>query len=187
MATHVCPTWVGYLLLSPLRRLVENPEKMLGDFVQEGMTILEPGCAMGYFTLPLARMVGPAGRVVAVDIQPRMLSVLARRAGKTGLAERIDIRKAEAASLGITDLSGAVDLALLIHVVHEMPNQQALFAEIRPAMTPLAQVIVIEPRGHVSAADIARTARSAEAAGFSADTVFSDIKKRRLLLTKAIA
>ena len=66
MANRVCPHWVGYLLINPLRNLFENPNKILGPFVQEGMTVLEPGCGMGYFTLPLARMVGPKGRIVAV-------------------------------------------------------------------------------------------------------------------------
>jgi ubiquinone/menaquinone biosynthesis C-methylase UbiE len=71
---------VGYLLLNPVRKLLENPDKILGRFVREGMIVLEPGCGMGYFTLSLARMVGPEGRVVAVGIEPKMLSMLARRA-----------------------------------------------------------------------------------------------------------
>jgi ubiquinone/menaquinone biosynthesis C-methylase UbiE len=56
------------------------------------MTVLEPGPGMGFFTLELARRVGDAGRVVAVDIQPKMLSVLQRRAAKTGLQNRIETR-----------------------------------------------------------------------------------------------
>ena len=90
MADRVCPHWVGYLLINPLRKLFENPNKILGPFVQEGMIVLEPGCGMGYFTLPLARMVGPKGRIVAVDIQPKMLSGLRRRAQKAGLLSRIE-------------------------------------------------------------------------------------------------
>ena len=70
MAKHVCPFFMGYLLLNPLRKLLENPDRLLGPFVRPGMTVLEPGCAMGFFTLPLARMVGATGRVIAVDIQP---------------------------------------------------------------------------------------------------------------------
>ena len=66
MAAHVCPPWIGYFLLNPLRKLVENPRGIFEPFVREGMTVLEPGCAMGFFTLPLARMVGPSGRVVAL-------------------------------------------------------------------------------------------------------------------------
>jgi ubiquinone/menaquinone biosynthesis C-methylase UbiE len=110
-AKQVCPPWVGYLLLNPLRRWVEYPDKIFVLFVLPGMSIVEAGCGMGYFTLPLARMVGAAGRVIAVDIQPKMLAVLSRRARKAGLSERIDIRAAEPESLGIADLSDAVDLA----------------------------------------------------------------------------
>jgi tRNA A58 N-methylase Trm61 len=43
---------------------------------QQGMTVLEPGPGMGFFTTELARMVGPQGRVVAIDVQPRMLKGL---------------------------------------------------------------------------------------------------------------
>ena len=93
MGKLVCPPWLGYVLLNPLRKLVENPDKILGRFVREGMIVLETGCGMGYFTLPLARMVGAKGRVVAVDIAPKMLSVLERRAQKAGLLDRIEIRQ----------------------------------------------------------------------------------------------
>ena len=93
MAARICPPWKGYLLLNPLRKLLENPNKILGQFVREGMTVLEPGCGMGYFTLPLARLVGPEGRVVAVEIQPKMLSALERRARKAGLLSRIELAK----------------------------------------------------------------------------------------------
>ena len=94
MAERVCPPWMGYLLINPLRKLLEKPNKLLGQFVEEGMTVLEPGSGMGYFTLPLARMVGPEGRVVAVEIQPKMLAVLERRAHKAGLSQRIELRQA---------------------------------------------------------------------------------------------
>jgi len=79
MPCRVCPWWLGYLLASPVRRLLQDPRKLLGPYVREGMTVLEPGPGMGFFTLEIARLVGPSGRVVAVDIQPRMLSSLRRR------------------------------------------------------------------------------------------------------------
>jgi ubiquinone/menaquinone biosynthesis C-methylase UbiE len=182
MADHVCPFWVGYLLLSPLRKLLEHPDKLLGPFVRPGMTVLEPGCAMGFFTLPLARLVGPAGRVIAVDIQPGMLAVLARRARKAGLAERIEIRRSQQDSLGIGDLGHSADFAAAIHVVHEMPGQDVFFAQVRQALKPGGRLLVIEPKGHVSVEDFARMASIAESAGFVRDADFSDLKKRKLLL-----
>ena len=54
------------------------------------MTVLEPGLGMGFFTLEIARLVSPSGRVVAVDVQRRMIEGLKRRARKTGLFDRID-------------------------------------------------------------------------------------------------
>ena len=182
MSGHVCPFWAGYLLLNPLRRLLENPDKLLKPFVRPGMTVLEPGCAMGFFTLPLARLVGPDGRVIAVDIQPRMLTVLSRRALKAGLARRIEIRGARADSLGIEDLHHTVDFAAALHVVHEMPDPNAFFSEVRQALKPDGRLLVIEPRGHVSTADFSQMEAVAGNAGFERDAAFSNPLKRRLLL-----
>lgn len=63
MSKRVCPWWLGYLLASPLRRLMVDPKKLLAPYVHEGMTVLEPGRGMGFFTLELARLVDASGRV----------------------------------------------------------------------------------------------------------------------------
>ena len=136
MAQRVCPWWLGYLLASPLRRLVQDPQKVLAPYVREGMTVLEPGPGMGFFTLALARLVGPSGRVVAVDIQPRMLASLKRRAARGSLLERIDARWAAPNTLRIADLAGAVDLTLAFAMVHELPAVEAFFAELAMASKP---------------------------------------------------
>src|SRR5271166_5771895 len=102
MAQHVCPVWAGYLLASPIRRLMLNPRDFLGPYVRSGMTVLEPGPGMGFFTLPLAQLIGERGKVIAVDIQLRMLNTLRRRAAKAGLAQRIRAREALPDSLGIS-------------------------------------------------------------------------------------
>ena len=72
MPGRICPWWLGYALASPLRRLMHDPRAILSPLVVEGMTVVEPGPGMGFFTLELARLVGPRGRVVAIDVQPRM-------------------------------------------------------------------------------------------------------------------
>ena len=68
MAEKVCPVWVGYLLASPLRKLFENPRKILSQYVKEGMKVLDIGCAMGFFSLPLAQMVGSNCEKLAIYI-----------------------------------------------------------------------------------------------------------------------
>jgi ubiquinone/menaquinone biosynthesis C-methylase UbiE len=79
MAHRVCPWWLGYFLISPLRQFRQNPSAILRPYVHDGQTVLEPGPGMGFFTLELARLVGARGRVVAVDVQPKMLDKLKRR------------------------------------------------------------------------------------------------------------
>jgi ubiquinone/menaquinone biosynthesis C-methylase UbiE len=152
MAHAVCPWWLGYFLVVPLRRLLQDPAAILAPLVREGMTVLEPGPGMGFFTLEAARRVGERGRVVAVDLQPKMLSALRRRAERAGLAARLETREARADRLGVEDLAGKVDLVLALLVVHEVPDPAALFAELRPTLAPGGRVLFVEPRGHVSTA-----------------------------------
>jgi ubiquinone/menaquinone biosynthesis C-methylase UbiE len=96
---HVCPWWFGYLLLGPIRRLRHDPSAILAPYLREGMMVLEPGPGMGFFTLEIARRVGRTGRVIAVDVQPKMIERLKRRATNANLAERIDARVARADSM----------------------------------------------------------------------------------------
>ncbi len=165
MGHRVCPWWVGYLLASPIRKLVQDPARILGAHVGEGMTVLEPGPGMGFFTLEAARRVGPAGRVVAVDLQPRMLAGLRRRAERAGLAARIETRQASESSLGVDDLAGRVDLVLAFAVVHEMPDAGRFFGEARRALAPGGKIVLAEPAGHVREADFEVTLAAAERAG----------------------
>ena len=90
MTHRVCPWWLGYWLICPVRLFWQSPREVLAAHVHEGMTVLEPGPGMGYFTLELARLVGSAGRVIAVDVQPKMIDRLKRRAAKAALLDRVD-------------------------------------------------------------------------------------------------
>ena len=150
MSERVCPWWIGYVLVSPLRRAFQNPARILTPYVREGMTVLEPGPGMGFFTLDLARLVGPSGRVVAVDLQSRMLDALRRRAAKAGLAERMATRLAQPGGLGVADLAGQADFILAFAVVHELPSARAFFAEAAESLRPGGALLLAEPAGHVS-------------------------------------
>jgi len=166
MAQRVCPWWLGYLLASPVRRLFEDPVRVVAPFVREGMTVLEPGPGMGFFTLELARLVGPSGRVVAVDIQPRMLSSLKRRAARAALLERVDARLAAPDALGIVDLAGAVDFTLAFALVHELPAIKPFFTEVAKASKPGAGLLFAEPAGHVKTGHFEAELEAAIHAGF---------------------
>ena len=166
MARHVCPWWIGYLLLSPVRRWGQHPSKVFGPFVERGMTVVDVGCAMGFFTIDLARQVGEEGRVVAVDLQPRMIRTLERRARRRGLGHRIEARVCSEESLGIEDLAAAVDFALAFAVVHEVPGEADFMRQLRAVLRPTGRLLVAEPAGHVTAEAFDTSLAAAAVAGF---------------------
>ena len=150
MAQHrVCPWWVGYILASPVRKFWQNPVRILGPFVQPGMTVLEPGPGMGFFTLELARLVGPRGRVVAVDVEPKMIAGLRRRAERAGLSDRLEARVTPATTMALDGDKEGFDLVVAFAVVHEMPSAATFFAEVARAMKSGAKLLLAEPSGHI--------------------------------------
>ncbi len=165
MGKRVCPWWLGYLLACPLRRWAQDPAALLAPYVRAGMTVLEPGPGMGFFTLELARLAGERGRVIAVDVQPKMLTRLERRARKAGMGERIETRLAQPESMGIADLAGRVDFALGFAVVHEFPSADNFFREVAQALKPGAMLLVAEPSGHVKRGEFEAQLASAAATG----------------------
>ena len=162
----VCPWWLGWLLVNPLRRLIEPPDRLLAPLVRPGMTVVEPGPGMGYFSLPLARMVGPTGRVICVDLQEKMVAGLERRARKAGLADRIVARVSSENDLGLGAFAGSADLAVAIHTVHEVPDQRHFLEQMREVLRPGGHLLVVEPANHVSAEDFAQTLATATRVGF---------------------
>jgi 2-polyprenyl-3-methyl-5-hydroxy-6-metoxy-1,4-benzoquinol methylase len=162
---HVCPWWMGYFLIHPLRRYYQNPDQILRHYVTAGMKVVDYGCAMGYFSLPMARMVGNTGRVYAIDIQQKMLDFLVKRAAKAGLNDIITPELSGTDSF-FTDLKGQIDFVLLFAMVHEVPDQGALFSDVANLLKGGSLALFAEPRGHVSAAEFENSIGLAVNAGF---------------------
>jgi ubiquinone/menaquinone biosynthesis C-methylase UbiE len=150
MGERVCPVWVGYCLASRLRRLLHNPARVLEPYIKSNMTVLDIGSAMGFFSLPMAEMVGPRGKVVCVDVQTKMLDVLRRRAVRAGLADRVE-----------THVCGEDA------ILHEVPDQAHLLTEIRQLLKPEATLLLAEPRGHVNRGQFDHSVSIAQESGFA--------------------
>ncbi len=167
MADHVCPVWVGYLLASPLRKLFDNPVKRLSPYIRKGMTVVDVGCAMGFFSLPMAEMVGPQGKVICIDLQEKMVQKLYRRAKKKKLLGSIEARVCTRDNLNIDDLENSADFVLAAAVVHEVPHAASFLAELYGAVKNGGKLLVIEPGGHVSEHGFKATIDAAVNCGFT--------------------
>lgn len=181
----VCPWWMGYFLLNPLRRILQHPEEILSPYVREGMTVLEVGPGMGYFTLALACLVGQSGLVVCVDVQERMLSTLRKRARRAGVEERLSLVQATEDSLRTESFAGKIDFALAFAVVHEVPDQAKLFEQIGQALKPGGLLLFSEPTGHVTPEDFRISTDLARSKGLTEERVLFIKKSHAVLLRKS--
>lgn len=164
MAEHTCPPWLSIVLDNPLRRWLHRPAAMLRGLVHPGATVADLGCGPGVFTLAMAELVGPAGRVVAVDVEPAMLAHVRTRAEAAGVLPRVDLRRCEATRLGLRE---PLDFVLAFWMVHEVPDQEALLREVRANLAPRGWFLMAEPRVHVPAAAFERSVATARAVGLT--------------------
>lgn len=160
---HVCPWWLAYTFDNPLRRLIHNPEKIVGPYLEEGMTAIDIGCGMGYFSLGMARLVGAKGRVISVDLQQKMLDKLKNRAEHTGIADRISVHLCKQDTLGVSE---EVDFVLTFWMVHEVPSVKLFFEQIHSILHANGKWLLAEPKLHTSLSDFDKTLSTATEMGF---------------------
>jgi ubiquinone/menaquinone biosynthesis C-methylase UbiE len=141
------------------------------------MTVLDFGCGPGYFTLDLAQMVGPSGRVIAADLQEVMLQKIRDKIRGTELEKRIVLHKCEQDRIHI---SNKVDFVLAFYMIHEIPQKEALFHEIASILRPGGRFFIVEPPFHVSKAGFEKTVKKATDAGFEPE------QRPKILLSKAV-
>ena len=177
--TRVCPVSHAHHLDNCVRRLMHPAKHIVGRFIREGDTVIDIGCGPGYFSIPMARLVGKTGRVIAVDLQEEMLVMLREKAEKEGLSSVIEIRNAEPSTLNFGCREGA-DFALAFYVMHELPDIPRAFCEVAEALRPGVRMLVAEPSMHVSAGDYQETCRFADEAGFDV------VERPRILFSRSV-
>ncbi len=131
-------------LVRESRQREEDCKRLLEEIkVKPGQTVCDLGCGNGFYTLKLAELVGPQGKVYAVDIQPEMLKMLRGRARQAGLKNVVPV-------LGtLVDPrlpEGQLDLVLLVDVYHEFSHPEQMLAAIRKSLKPEGRVALAEFR-----------------------------------------
>jgi ubiquinone/menaquinone biosynthesis C-methylase UbiE len=162
---HVCPHQISFFLDNWIRRLIQNPKKIVGPYIQEGDTVIDMGCGPGYFTIDMAKMVGQAGRVIAVDIQTKMLARVRKKAQKKGVAERIDFHEAGPDHIG---LNREADFILAYYMIHETPDKTNTLRELKNLLRDGGKILTVEPKMHVTKTAFDKMILIAEGVGLKA-------------------
>ena len=130
-----------------IRENRENEERcsvMLANLkLKTGMTVCDMGCGNGFYSLKMARMVGPAGTILGVDVQPEMLKFLRTRMENEGIEN-------------ITPILGSFhnphlprntgDMILMVDVYHELSHPEIMLRAMRDSLKPDGQIILLEYR-----------------------------------------
>ena len=158
----VCTWWKAYTFDNPIRKLIHPRRKLLGPYVKESMTAMDVGCGMGYFSIGMAELVGSTGKVVAVDLQQKMLDVMLKRAARAGMADRIIAYRCQPHDVAVNEKA---DFILAFWMVHEVPDQNKFFRQVKSMLADEGRVLIGEPKMHVTAYDFKRTLETAKTSG----------------------
>ena len=115
--------------------------------LEAGMTIADVGAGTGYFALPMARMVGEKGKVLAVDFQQEMLDRLHQKIHESGSSGNIELVRGEAVRTALPDRS--VDMVFLANVWHELDDLAAVLAEAKRILQPGGRIAILDWRPDV--------------------------------------
>ena len=154
--------------------------------IKPGQTVCDLGCGNGFYTLELARRVGPEGIVYAVDIQPEMLRLLVARARQ---AKLFNIRPVLGTVIDPRLPADAVDLVFCVDVYHEFSHPELMLARIRESLRPTGQIVLAEFRGEDPAVPIkplhkmtkAQVKRELEPNGFTLVREFDKLPWQHLM------
>ena len=170
------PAFIGHFLDSDLRRKIQPPDQLIQrSGIKAGQRVLEIGCGSGAYTTFIARTVGPEGIVEALDIQPAMLAQLKKKLNlpENSDLQNINLHKASAYELPFEDES--LDLAYMITVLAEIPDQEKALAEVNRVLRPGGILAVSEFFPDPDYPLSKTTARRGKEAGFEVEGVYGNL------------
>jgi ubiquinone/menaquinone biosynthesis C-methylase UbiE len=174
------------LLEGPDRDKWQRPEQIMDHLgIAEGSVVADLGAGGGWFTIRLARRVGPNGQVYAQDIQPEMIGAISRRVDREGLKNV----KTVLGRANDPQLPAPVDVVLIVDAYHEMDDPQTLLRKVRASLKPGGRVGIVEftKNGHgpgpemEERVDPERVIRDAQAAGLRLESRGNFLRYQYLL------
>jgi SAM-dependent methyltransferase len=166
----------------------EAPDRALElTGITPGMSVADIGAGTGYLTLPVARRVGPTGRVFANDLQPAMLQIIQEKVHRENLG---NVETVQGTEDDVQLPPNAMDLALLVDVYHELRHPQSMLQSIRRSLRANGRLVLIEYRKEDPKIPIASTHRMSvaesrveiEAEGFVFDRVIEELPRQHIIV-----
>jgi ubiquinone/menaquinone biosynthesis C-methylase UbiE len=158
------PQFLANAIDNPLRRKIQPPDEMPARHgIRAGMTVLEVGPGNGTYTVATARKVGDEGRVVTIDIEPKMIDRVTRRVQAEGVTN-IEARVADVFDLPFED--GTFDAVYMIAVIGEIPNPERAMKEFYRVLTPSGTLAFSELLSDPDYPRASTLVRQAASAGF---------------------
>ncbi len=144
-ADRVLPAAEAHKLEDPRRLEWMPPDQVLANLpLRPGMAVADIGAGTGFFAIPMARALGPTGKVFAVDLQPGMLDLLAAKLSGPGAPANISLLQGSAEATSLPACS--CDLVLLANVWHELPDHVAALQEARRILQPGGTLAILDWR-----------------------------------------
>ncbi len=146
----------GPYFLDPIFRLGDRSLSRIGHYIEQGHKVADIGCGWGHFSFALAGAVGPEGKVYSVDLAPKVIAKIQKRAQR-GHYLNIEARQSSAADLGfIPDRS--VDIIFANGLLCSMAvDRSAAVAEIKRILKPTGHAYLslgaTPPWGYVDEAE----------------------------------
>ncbi len=162
----VCNHSHSFFLDNFFRRIIQNPNKILGSYIKTGDTVIDLGCGPGYFSIDMAKMVGESGKVFSVDLQKEMLEKVRKKAEKYNLSNRMKYHNCPQEKIGLNDDIKA-DFILAFYMVHETPDHIKFLSEVKTLLKKGGKFLIVEPLFHVSKKQFYRITQDIKNIGFT--------------------
>jgi ubiquinone/menaquinone biosynthesis C-methylase UbiE len=163
----VCSHSHAFFLDNFFRKIIQNPKKIVGEYITTGDTVIDLGCGPGFFSIEMAKMVGAAGKVYSVDLQQQMLDDVKAKAAKQNLSDRMVLHKCGQDNIGLNEDIKA-DFILAFYMVHETPDPIAFASQVKPLLKKGGRFLIVEPYFHVSNKKFLSICEDIQTLGFSA-------------------
>jgi ubiquinone/menaquinone biosynthesis C-methylase UbiE len=136
------PAYWSKVFDDPARDAWQRPAEVAAALgVRPGQTVADLGAGTGYFTRPLAEVVGPTGTVLAVDVEPNLIAYLRERAAREHLS---NVRAVLAAADDPRLPAAGVDAVLVVDTYHHIDDRIGYFSRLRRALRPAGRVAVVD-------------------------------------------